>query len=68
MGTILVIAYLAWSLYSGWKFLTGRNEWLDQPKLPNKLAKFFVSGLVGVFVGVFYFFYWAFKLLGKLGM
>ena len=54
--------------YSGWKFITGRNEWLDEPQISNRIAKAIVSLLVGIVIGAFYFVYRALRLLGRLGM
>ena len=60
---ILGFAYVIWAVYSGYKFMTGRNEWLDTKAPINMVIKFIVSALVGAVIGVFYFIYFILKVI-----
>ncbi len=66
LETLLAVGYLLWSFYSGWKFLTGRSEWLDSHELINRIAKIALSIAVGYIIGAFYAIYLLLKLLGIL--
>ena len=67
MEALLVIAYTAWAVFSGWKFLSGRSEWLDAPKTANRIIKILLSVVIGWVIGAFYFIYWVLKLFGLFG-
>jgi len=65
MGMVLVLAYCAWGVYSGYKFMSGRSEWLDQKSPLNAFAKIMVSAIVGGFIGAFNLFRLIFGLFGR---
>lgn len=46
----------------GYKFLTGRSEWLDRDKPLNKICKVVLSYFLGGFVLVYKIIYWVFKI------
>lgn len=62
--TLLILAYTAWAIYSGYRILTGRSEWLDRRAPANMIVKFILSVIVGYFVGAFYLIYLILKLMG----
>ena len=64
MGTVLVLAYTAWAIYSGFKVLSGRSEWLDRSAPLNMIVKIVLSILVGYVIGAFYLIYLILKFLG----
>ena len=37
--TLIIIAYTAWSIYSGWKFMSGKIGFLEQPGVLNIVIK-----------------------------
>ena len=45
--TLIVIAYTAWAIYSGWKFMSGRVAYLEQPGVLNIVLKALCAILVG---------------------
>lgn len=51
MFEIILLIYTAWAFYSGYKFMTGRSEWLDEKKVPNVICKIIASVLVGYVIG-----------------
>lgn len=59
--TLIVIAYSAWAVYSGWKFMQGRVAYLEQPGVLNKILKALCAILVGYVVGVLQFIALIFK-------
>lgn len=63
VGVVLILAYMAWSVYAGWKVLSGRSEWLDRNAPLNKVVKFIVCFAVGQVIGTFYLIYLIFKLI-----
>ncbi len=64
METVLVLAYTAWAIYSGFKVLSGRSEWLDRSAPLNMIVKIVLSILVGYVIGAFYLIYLILKFLG----
>ena len=64
MTTILILAYTAWAIYSGYKVLSGRSEWLDRRAPLNMIAKIALSVVVGYFIAAFYLIYLILKFLG----
>lgn len=60
---VLGFVYIIWAVYSGYKFMTGRNEWLDTKAPINMIVKFIVSSLVGVVIGAFYLIYLILKAM-----
>lgn len=63
---IIIIAYSAWAIYSGYKFLTGRSSWLDQKALKNRIVKVLLSIVVGYFIGAFYLVIVIFKIVARV--
>lgn len=61
--TILIIAYSAWAIYSGFKVLTGRSAWLDTKAPVNMIVKILLSVVVGYVIGAFYLIYLILKLI-----
>lgn len=61
--TILIIAYSAWAIYSGFKVLTGRSAWLDTKAPINMIVKILLSVVVGYVIGAFYLIYLILKLI-----
>jgi len=64
---IIMILYVFWAWFAGWKFLTGRIAWCEQPGVPNKIVKAILSIIVGYVIGAFYLIYWIFKLIFRFG-
>lgn len=64
MGEILVIAYIIWAIYSGYKVISGRSEWLDKKAPVNMIVKGILSFIIGCFVALFYLIYLILKFLG----
>lgn len=64
MVQIIVIAYAVWAMYSGYKVVSGKHEWLDKKAPVNMIVKGILSFIVGCFVGVFYLIYLILKFLG----
>lgn len=67
MGTVLILAYTAWAIYSGYKFLSGRSEWLDRRATLNIIVKIMLSVIVGYVIAAFYLIYRILKFLGVMG-
>lgn len=57
MNPIFVLAYSAWALYSGYKILSGRWEWLDRKAPLSIICKLVLGFILGYFVAAFYLFY-----------
>ena len=51
METVLILAYTAWAIYSGYKVLSGRSEWLDRRAPLNMIVKIALSVVVGYVIG-----------------
>lgn len=45
---ILVLLYMLFAGFVGWRWLTGRSSWLDQKKPVNILVKLLAALVVGV--------------------
>lgn len=63
MEYALILAYTAWAIYSGYKIVSGRSEWLDRRSPVNMIVKAIVCIIVGYIVGVFYLIYLIIRLL-----
>lgn len=61
---VVILAYTAWAIYSGYKLLSGRSEWLDRRAPLNMIVKIVLSVIVGYFVAAFYLIYLILKMLG----
>ena len=66
METVLILAYTAWAIYSGYKVLSGRSEWLDRRAPLNMIVKIALSGVVGYVIAAFYLIYLILKFLGVM--
>lgn len=64
MEAVIVLVYTVWAVYSGYKFLTGRCEWLDRKEPVNRIVKGVLSVLVGYVIAVFYLIYVILRFLG----
>lgn len=60
---IIALAYLGWAVMVGYRLMSYRSVWLDDRGLPNRIAKFFLSFIVGSLVGGFYLFWLIFKFI-----
>lgn len=66
METVLILAYTAWAIYSGFKVLSGRSEWLDRRAPINMIVKIALSVVVGYVIAAFYLIYLILKFLGVM--
>ena len=66
METVLILAYTAWAIYSGYKVLSGRSEWLDRRAPLNMIVKIALSVVVGYVIAAFYLIYLIPKFLGVM--
>lgn len=66
MEAIVLIVYTAWAMYSGYKVVSGRSEWLDRKEPVNIAAKVVVSIGVGYIIAAFYLIYLILKFLGAV--
>ncbi len=64
--TIIILIYTAWAIYSGYKILSGRSEWLDRHTPLNIMIKIILSIIVGYFIAAFYLIYLIFKFVFAL--
>lgn len=60
---LLVLAYTIWAVYSGYKVVSGRSEWLDKNSAVNRMVKAITCLLVGYIIGVFYLLYLIVRML-----
>lgn len=49
---IVILAYAVWAVYSGWKIMNGRFEFLEQKTIPIRILKVSSIILVGSVYGV----------------
>lgn len=64
MEILLILVYTAWAIYSGYKVLSGRSEWLDKKSPLNMAVKIVLSIGVGYIIAAFYLIYLILKFLG----
>ncbi len=64
---VLMIAYVAWAFFSGYRMLTGRFEWLDRKETLNIIVKLVLSVVIGYIFGAFYLVYLVLVFIGILG-
>ena len=64
MLEIIVIAYTAWAVYSGYQVISGRNEWLDRRAPANIAVKVVLKLLLDTSLQPFYLIYLILKFLG----
>lgn len=65
METVLIL-YTIWAIYSGYKVISGRSEWLDRRAPLNIIVKLVLSVAVGYVVAAFYLIYLILKFLGVM--
>ncbi len=63
MEIVLLLIYMVWSTYAGWRVLSGRSEWLERDATLNKVVKVIVCFFVGQIIGAFYLIYLILKLV-----
>ena len=68
METVLILAYTVWAIYSGFKFLSGKSEWLDKTEPLNLIVKIVLSVIVGYVIAAFYLIYLIVKVLFSFWM
>ncbi len=66
METVIIFAYTAWAIYSGFKVLSGRSEWLDRRAPLNMIVKIALSVVVGYVIAALYLIYLILKFLGVM--
>lgn len=66
METVIIFAYTAWAIYSGFKVLSGRSEWLDRRAPLNMMVKIALSVVVGYVIAALYLIYLILKFLGVM--
>lgn len=66
METAIILIYTVWAIYSGFKFLTGRSEWLDRKEPASIICKGLLSVIVGYFIAAFYLIYLVIKFIGAM--
>lgn len=49
---LLVVAYCVWAIYSGWKIINGRFEFLEEECALNKILKILTVLVVGSVFGL----------------
>ena len=64
MESVLILVYTSWAIYSGYKVMTGRSEWLDRREPVSLVCKCVLSVIVGYIIGAFYFIYLILQFLG----
>ena len=53
MEQLLMLAYSAWALYSGYNAVSGRSEWLDRKEPLSIVVKAVASYVAGIFIGAY---------------
>ena len=66
MFSIVIVVYTVWAVYSGFKVLSGRSEWLDRKAPINMVVKAVLSLVVGYFIAAFYLLYLIIKFIGAM--
>ena len=64
--TILGVAYLAWGIYAGWKFMNGRFVFLEKNNVGIKILKVTLSCVVGWIIAGFYLMYLLCRAIGVI--
>ena len=59
----LILAYTVWAIYSGYKVVSGRSEWLDRHSPLNAIVKAIICTVVCYVIGAFYLIYIIIRLL-----
>ena len=67
MVAFLIIAYSLWAVFSGFRVLSGKVEWLDRMEPVNLIVKIVLSIALGYVIGGFYLVYLVLKLIFHFG-
>ncbi len=51
---IILLVYLIWAVYSGWKFMDGKVAFLEREGLVYIVLKILCSGSIGLIYGIIY--------------
>lgn len=63
---IILLIYVVWAVYSGWKFMDGRFAVLEQKGILYKIIKFIGAWMVGMVYGAIYLIILIFRFLGLM--
>ena len=66
MDALIILAYSGWALYSGYKAVSGRWEWLDRNEPLSIIAKVVVGYVVGIVIGAYELFILLLKFIGVM--
>jgi len=68
MNVTMLIAdlYVLWSIYSGYKIISGRSVWLDERNPLSFSCKLVLGTAMGILVAGFYFVYLLLKFLNAM--
>lgn len=53
LGTVLILGYTVWAIYSGWKFVSNKIPSLNEPGGLYLTGKIVLSVLIGYVIGAF---------------
>ena len=53
-GWIIFLVYSVWAVYSGYKMINGKYEWLERQETTNRVCKWLVVLGAGYVIGAFY--------------
>ena len=65
-GTLIFLVYSAWAIYSGYKWINGRYEWLEQSELTTRICKGLAILGAGYIVGGWTIVKWVIMLSVRL--
>lgn len=63
---LIFIVYSAWAVFSGYRIINGRFDWLEQKETKNKVCKVLAVLGTGYVVGVLYIGYLVIKVAFKV--
>ncbi len=61
---LIMLAYFAWAMYAGWKYMDGRVPALEKKGIGYKAIKIVCAYIVGVIYGAIYIIILILKFLG----
>lgn len=61
-GLLIFAVYSVWAVYSGYKMINGRYEWLERKETANKVCKAIAVLGAGYLIGGFYLIWWVIKV------
>lgn len=65
-GLLIFIVYSAWALFSGYRVINGRYEWLKQKETKNIVYKILAVLGTGYVIGAFYIMYLVIRVASKV--